>query len=600
MAVEIPHEVVQFLNFAGVPYPDIDEDQVRELAGHVRTFADEVAGTHEAATGAITEMGSVYQGRSYRALVASWGRMSASHMETLEDLCQVVVTALEVAADVITAVKIAVLTELTLLAAAYTAAMAATVATAGSSAALGQSLALAAKRLVTAMEQALVAYILAEVLGRAIEPLEQAVADMVAGVVYDTVADALGTDGDDDALLIDPEEVRRYAQVLDDHADDIAGHAEKFANRVSRLDFTTPVAPPPATADSGTGPQRPEPVGSPGRPAQSAESAVKPRNWLVDTGAGVKDVVPPRASSPGDSGSVPAGNVADPAAVPQGPGAPAETVSAAVGPESAKPGLESRGAGLEPGSAGPDSLGAGADAGAAGRGVAAVDRVSQARTGESPVMDEQPSVSGAEAAGIPDPAIDTAPVSRAQVETATDSAVPSAGVSRADPDSPAGSEPRNQGGAATAGQNATATGPWSRAQTAAAPGRPVGTRAPAGGALPGDAGVKAGRRRESAAAGKPSPWRERPAAEPKPVPTPWARPDTAPALPVVAARGETALPPPVPVSRPEPENGVASESAAGTRRGSPVVPGRGSGALPAPDGVSVSPSPREESRRAEG
>lgn len=600
MAVEIPHEVVQFLNLAGVPYPDIDEDQVRELAGHVRTFADEVAGTHQAATGAITEMGSVYQGRSYRALVASWGRMSASHMETLEDLCKAVATALEIAADVITAVKAAVLTELALLAAAYTAAMAATVATAGTSAALGQSLVLAAKRLVTAMEQALVGYIVAEVIGRAIEPLEQAVADMVAGIAYDAVADVLGADGDDDSLLIDPEEVRRYAQVLDDHADDIAGHAENFANRVSRLDFTSPVAPPAATAGSGAGPARP--AASPRTPAQPADNAVRPRNWLADTGPGAKDGVPPGVSGPaaGDGGATVAGNMAAPGAAPPGRGTSAET-AAAAGAGSAEPGTGSTGAGIEARGADLDSRNA--DARSAGRGGVAVDRVAQdrtaespARAGESPAIGEQPRAS-VEATGRPDPGIGTAPVPRAQAETGTDSALPTAGGIRAEPVSPPGSELPNPGGAgaAAARQHGTGAGPWSRAPSGGASGKPVGTRVTASDAASGDA-AQGDRRKRRAAAGKPSPWRGRPEAEPKAVPTPWARPDVPPAVPVVAAQGETAPPPPVPARQSEPEGSAASEGVAGTQRGRPVVPRPATGAAAAPGGVSVSPSPTEESR----
>ena len=31
MAIEIPHDVALFLNYIGVPYPDINEDQVRAL-----------------------------------------------------------------------------------------------------------------------------------------------------------------------------------------------------------------------------------------------------------------------------------------------------------------------------------------------------------------------------------------------------------------------------------------------------------------------------------------------------------------------------------------------------------------------------------------
>ncbi|MFF0454382.1 hypothetical protein [Nocardia africana] len=60
MAVEIPHDVALFLNYAGVPYPDINEDQVRALGTHVRNFANGVADTHDTATGVITDMRNVY------------------------------------------------------------------------------------------------------------------------------------------------------------------------------------------------------------------------------------------------------------------------------------------------------------------------------------------------------------------------------------------------------------------------------------------------------------------------------------------------------------------------------------------------------------
>lgn len=298
MAIEIPHEVAMFLNFVGVPYPDINEDRVRQLAGHVRTFAQEVADTHAAASGAISDMGAVYQGQSYRALVASWARLGSSHMERLDELCGAVVTALEIAAEVIAAVKIAVSAELGLLATAYGTAMAATVAAAGTSAALGRSITAAAKQLVKAMEQMLIAYILAEVLGKAIEPLEDAVGEMITGVVYDAAADLLGVDtGGNDVLHIDPDEVRRYAQVLDDHADDIMGHAERFAGNVAALDFTTPVGPapahpgPPGTAPAGPG--RPLFAGIPAaqrasrQHATALRSGAGARNWIPETRADV-------------------------------------------------------------------------------------------------------------------------------------------------------------------------------------------------------------------------------------------------------------------------------------------------------------------------
>ncbi|WP_306360041.1 hypothetical protein [Nocardia sp. CC227C] len=243
MAIQIPSEVALFLNFLGFPYPDINEDHVRELADQVRTFAEKVRDTHTAATGAINDMGSVYSGYSYEQLVTTWARMSATNMADLDQACTVVATALDAAAVVIVTVKVAVLTELAALAVAYATAMSAAVATSGLSATMTPAIAAAARRLLVAMEQTLLSYLLAEVIARAVEPLEETVARVVNGFAYESARRALGVPSDagqEQTLRIDPDEVLRYAQVLDDHAADITRHAQDFANNVADLDFTTP------------------------------------------------------------------------------------------------------------------------------------------------------------------------------------------------------------------------------------------------------------------------------------------------------------------------------------------------------------------------
>ncbi|MGW5216256.1 WXG100-like domain-containing protein [Nocardia sp. NPDC004085] len=236
MAIEIPSEVALFLNICGIPYPDIDEDDVRALAGHVRTFAAQVRDTHESATGVIGQMGAFYSGESYQQLVATWSHMSATHMRRLEGACELVGGALDVAATVITVVKAAVLAELAALAATYASIM--VTPPLASSAPL---VAAAARRVCEQMSQYLIGYIVAEVVGKAIEPLEQAIDDLVRGIVYDATRDALGVPSSSrpQPLHIDPDAVQHFAKVLDDHADDIMRHAADFAENVSTLDFTT-------------------------------------------------------------------------------------------------------------------------------------------------------------------------------------------------------------------------------------------------------------------------------------------------------------------------------------------------------------------------
>ncbi|MEC3920269.1 WXG100-like domain-containing protein [Nocardia sp. CDC160] len=242
MAVEIPHDVALFLNYAGVPYPDINEDQVRALGAHVRNFADGVASTHDTANRVIKDMGKVYSGYSYRALVAAWGRMSKSHMANLDAACHVVATALDTAAVVIKMTKIAVLDELAGLAASYAAAMTAAIATDGLFVAIEQAITAAARKICQVMEQVLIGYILSEVIGKAIEPLEHAIDRMVRGIVDDVADELLGPPlgSTEQPLYIEPDEVINYSDALDRLAGEIGRQASAFADKVAGLDFTSP------------------------------------------------------------------------------------------------------------------------------------------------------------------------------------------------------------------------------------------------------------------------------------------------------------------------------------------------------------------------
>lgn len=123
VAIEIPNELKVFLQFIGVLYPEISEDVVRTLAEQVETFTQRVSDTYTSATGVIQDMGSVYSGYSYEQLVASWAQMSTDHLAILDKACNVVATGLRAAADVIVAVKVAVLAELTALAGSFMLAM---------------------------------------------------------------------------------------------------------------------------------------------------------------------------------------------------------------------------------------------------------------------------------------------------------------------------------------------------------------------------------------------------------------------------------------------------------------------------------------------
>ena len=250
MSIELPSEVAWFLNLIGVPWPNIDEDQVRAFAGHVRDFAGNIDSAHQAATSTVQQMGAAYSGRSYEQLVETWARMSNDHMTELVDACHVVADALGVAADAIVAAKAAAIAELAALAASFIADQAAAVATFGIAEAGLALIEEAGKKLMNALIQQLEMLIVGQVIEAAVTPLERVVERALGGLVFQGLASALGVPSGAGGGVgggaggavgasfgIIPDELLGHANALQGHADTVAGHAATFATNVSSLNF---------------------------------------------------------------------------------------------------------------------------------------------------------------------------------------------------------------------------------------------------------------------------------------------------------------------------------------------------------------------------
>ncbi|GAA2739851.1 WXG100 family type VII secretion target [Kitasatospora cinereorecta] len=240
MAIELPDEVVSFLSFIGINWPTVNEDSVREFASHVREFAQNVESAHQASTATIQQLGQAYEGASYEALLARWASVSDKHFNQLVQACHVVADALDVAADVIVAMKVETIGELIGLAAAFVADQAAAVATFGAAEAAVILIEETAKRLINYLEQQLEQYIIAQVVEAAIGPLIETVANAVSGLVFQAAEAALGVDGGaptGTGFRIDPDALEAHARMMHDHAETVAGHAQLFQSKVAGVSF---------------------------------------------------------------------------------------------------------------------------------------------------------------------------------------------------------------------------------------------------------------------------------------------------------------------------------------------------------------------------
>ncbi|RJO79847.1 hypothetical protein D5S18_00805 [Nocardia panacis] len=275
MAIELPHEIALFLNFCNIPWPDINEDDIDRAGEAVRRFSRSVSATHGEATQAIKDMGQHYSAASYRALVESWAQMSGTHMAELDAACDFVASALHGAAKMITAAKLAVIAQLAWMTRTFMSSLFTP------RAAVGPIIASAAREICRRLEQSVLGYLTFDLVSKAIQPLEQVIARMVGDIMYSglsalldvpTSAAAAPRSGHPayastpysvappvdtrptDQLYLDPAEVLRYSQLLEQLAQDVLNHADTFGNDVAPLTFETPAGPGYTTSPGPTGP----------------------------------------------------------------------------------------------------------------------------------------------------------------------------------------------------------------------------------------------------------------------------------------------------------------------------------------------------------
>jgi len=108
VAIELPGYVITAFNVVGLPWPGIDEDELRAWARSVRAFADDTTSNSARTRQTIAELAEASESAFIAALVARWEH----HNRIITDLhgpMNIFADALDVAADVVVAQKYAVI-----------------------------------------------------------------------------------------------------------------------------------------------------------------------------------------------------------------------------------------------------------------------------------------------------------------------------------------------------------------------------------------------------------------------------------------------------------------------------------------------------------
>lgn len=107
MSYELPGMAVDALNFIGLPWPAIDEDQLHGWAGDVRTFVTEITQISQMSRTAVQSLKDGNESSFVRTLADNWDRYH-SEITALKPALDVFADALDIAADAVLAQKIVV------------------------------------------------------------------------------------------------------------------------------------------------------------------------------------------------------------------------------------------------------------------------------------------------------------------------------------------------------------------------------------------------------------------------------------------------------------------------------------------------------------
>ncbi|WP_199930852.1 RHS repeat-associated core domain-containing protein [Streptomyces sp. CB02923] len=193
MGVVLPGWADEVLDIIGVSWPNVDEDDYREMATAMREFSGDIengAGqAHEAVEALVSSSGG---GQAAEALNAHWSKINGTHLTKLAQCGELAATALDGVAVLIEGAKLGAIVQLGILAAEVIAAQAAAPFTFGLSelGALGATQ--ATRVIVRRLFKEACQQVAEQVVSIALTPVEEALGAMVGDLVVQLGANALG------------------------------------------------------------------------------------------------------------------------------------------------------------------------------------------------------------------------------------------------------------------------------------------------------------------------------------------------------------------------------------------------------------------------
>ncbi|MFC7308465.1 DNA/RNA non-specific endonuclease [Streptomyces monticola] len=195
MGYVLPGWLDEILDFIGINWPNVDEDDYREMADAMRELADSFEDHAGEAHGAVSRLLSSSEGWAVDALQEHWGKVKGSHLEQLPEVARLFADAMDVVADLIYGMKVKAEIELGAMAASAGISIGLAFVTGGLSALLGAAQITAMREVVRRIIKEAADQIVEEVMARVTEPVAAKLEDMVADAILDLAQDAISPAG---------------------------------------------------------------------------------------------------------------------------------------------------------------------------------------------------------------------------------------------------------------------------------------------------------------------------------------------------------------------------------------------------------------------
>lgn len=192
MGYVLPGWMDEVLDFIGINFPNVNEDDYREMADAMREYATALERHGEGAHGAVSRLLASSEGEAVDALQAHWSTVKFSHLEQVPEIARFFADACDVIADVIEGLKRKAEIELGVMAASIGVSLSLAVVTGGLSALLGAAQVTAMRELIRRLIKEAADQIVDELLARVTEPVTGRLERLVEDAVLDLADDALG------------------------------------------------------------------------------------------------------------------------------------------------------------------------------------------------------------------------------------------------------------------------------------------------------------------------------------------------------------------------------------------------------------------------